>query len=41
MALIKYELGVDNDTIKHNTTRLTNQLWKLIPMKEKEENWNK
>lgn len=24
-----------------NTSRLTNQLWKLIPMKENEEDWQK
>lgn len=30
------------DSIIHNDVkRLTNQLWKLIPMKENEEDWSK
>lgn len=27
--------------MQKNVTRLTNQLWKLIPMKEHEEDWQK
>lgn len=27
--------------MQRNVMRLTNQLWKLIPMKEHEENWQK
>ena len=29
------------DVIEKNLVRLTNQLWKLIPMRENEENWEK
>lgn len=29
------------EVIYKNVTRLTNQLWKLIPMREHEENWKK
>ena len=29
------------DSISLNVTRLTNQLWKLIPMRENEEDWKK
>ena len=29
------------ENIQKNVMRLTNQLWKLIPMKEKEEDWQK
>ena len=29
------------EVIKTNITRLTNQLWKLIPMRENEEDWKK
>lgn len=30
-----------NDSIEQNVTRLTNQVWKLIPMREHEEDWMK
>ena len=29
------------DSIEQNVTRLTNQIWKLIPMREHEEDWQK
>ena len=29
------------DSIEQNVTRLTNQIWKLIPMREHEEDWKK
>lgn len=34
----KYEIDFD---IKANLTRLTNQIWKLLPMRENKEDWNK
>ena len=37
----KYDIDFSKDTIKNETLRLTNQLWKLIPMRENEEDWNK
>ena len=39
--LSKYDIEFSNETIKKNINRLTNQLWKLIPMKEHEEDWKK
>lgn len=39
--LDKYELKFPEETISKNITRLTNQMWKLIPMRENEENWEK
>ena len=33
----KYGFTID---VKFNVDRLTNQLWKLIPMREHEENWS-
>lgn len=29
------------ESIEQNVTRLTNQVWKLIPMREHEEDWQK
>ena len=40
MLLTKYGIAEVEDMQK-NVTRLTNQLWKLIPMKEHEEDWQK
>lgn len=37
----KYEFDFPMEVINKNITRLTNQLWKLIPMRENEENWEK
>lgn len=34
--LTKYGFDID---LEANVQRLTNQLWKLIPMREKEEDW--
>lgn len=39
--IIKYGVDVPNELINKNITRLTNQLWKLIPMREHEEDWKK
>lgn len=41
MPLTKYGFIIDTETISTNITRLTNQLWKLIPMRENEEAWDK
>lgn len=40
LQITKYGL-VEVEGIKKNISRLTNQLWKLIPMRENEENWSK
>lgn len=37
----KYDIEFSEESISKNVTRLTNQLWKLIPMRENEENWQK
>lgn len=40
MINTKYpNLKIDTNTLSANVNRLTNQLWKLIPMREHEENW--
>lgn len=40
-TVTKYTWEVSNASLKSNLSRLTNQLWKLIPMKENEEDWEK
>lgn len=37
----KYNIEFGEEEIRANVQRLTNQLWKLIPMREHEENWQK
>ena len=37
----KYGFEISNEDFNKNIIRLTNQLWKLIPMKEHEEDWLK
>lgn len=37
----KYNFACSQDVIITNITRLTNQLWKLIPMRENQEDWEK
>lgn len=37
----KYSISFPVATIKKNLKRLTNQLWKLIPMRENGEEWKK
>lgn len=39
--LDKYGIGFDKSDVIKNIRRLTNQLWKLIPMRENEEDWQK
>lgn len=41
MLLNKYLYNFSEESIKKELLRLTNQLWKLIPMRENEENWEK
>lgn len=36
---MKYDMQVPQETLVINSNRLTNQLWKLIPMRENNENW--
>ena len=37
----KYNINFSKEEIKNEILRLTNQLWKLIPMWENNEDWNK
>ena len=39
--LDKYNIGFSSEDIHKNVQRLTNQLWKLIPMREHKEDWEK
>ena len=39
MMMSKYGIFIDDEVIASDINRLTNQLWKLIPMRENEENW--
>lgn len=41
MLCDKYEIEFSQETIQKTVRRLTNQLWKLIPMKENDEDWYK
>lgn len=41
MLCDKYEIEFSQDTIQKTIRRLTNQLWKLIPMRENDEDWYK
>ena len=37
----KYDICFSKEEIKNEVLRLTNQLWKLIPMRENSEDWSK
>jgi len=37
----KYNIDFSKEEIKDEVIRLTNQLWKLIPMWENNEDWKK
>jgi hypothetical protein len=39
--MTKYNFDFQYEEIDANVRRLTNQLWKLIPMREHEEDWPK
>ena len=41
MLLNKYGIEITMEDMENNVRRLTNQLWKLIPMREHEEDWQK
>ena len=41
MLLTKYGFDFDSKSIDTNVRRLTNQMWKLIPMREHDEDWPK
>ena len=37
----KYFIDISKEVIEKDVIRLTNQVWKLIPMRENEEDWQK
>lgn len=39
--ITKYGFTISEEEISTNVRRLTNQLWKLIPMREHGEDWSK
>ena len=39
--MTKFGFEISLEAIEPNIRRLTNQMWKLIPMREHEENWMK
>lgn len=39
--MTKYDFSFSNEVIYNDIMRLTNQLWKLIPMYENAEDWRK
>ena len=41
MCSNKYNLDFSKEVVSTNVTRLINQMWKLIPMRENQENWQK
>ena len=40
-TISKYGFEIPCESLEKNIARLTNQMWKLIPMRENEENWEK
>ena len=40
-TLTKYDFDMSVESLEKNIARLTNQTWKLIPMRENEEDWQK
>ena len=39
--MTKYDFDFSLEAIRKDVIRLTNQIWKLIPMREHEEDWKK
>lgn len=40
-TMTKYGFSISPETLDKNISRLTNQMWKLIPMRENKEDWKK
>jgi hypothetical protein len=41
LLMTKFNFSIEIEKIETNIRRLTNQLWKLIPMRENGENWER
>ena len=39
--VLKYNLNISSDTIQKNLKRIVNQIYKLLPLREEEEDWEK
>lgn len=39
--ILKYDAEINNEAIIHNLKRITNQIYKLLPMREEGEDWKK
>ena len=39
--ILKYDAEIDNAAVVHNLKRITNQIYKLLPMREEGEDWKK
>ena len=39
--LLKYDMNIDKEAIQINLKRLTNQIYKLLPLREEGEDWVK
>lgn len=39
--ILKYNLEVSSDTVQKNLKRIVNQIYKLLPLREEEEDWKK
>ena len=39
--LLKYDLDIEKETINVNLKRLTNQIYKLLPLREEGDNWER
>ena len=37
--VLKYDMDISNEAINKNLTRLTNQIYKLLPMREEGNDW--
>lgn len=38
---IVYDVDVDNSVVKYNLKRILNQIYRLLPLREEEEDWQK
>lgn len=39
LVITTYNINIPKESFQSNIDRLTNQIWKLIPMRENNENW--
>lgn len=39
--ILKYNLDISSDTIQKNLKRIVNQIYKLLPLREEQEDWEK